>query len=81
MVLLIVYFLKLQIENGKNISIDNGNLGRLFYEFLLFYGMKFNPNNNIIDTHNKIEQMPFFDRQFVKYILFNKNNIFIFLKL
>ena len=25
--------------------------------------------------------MPFFDRQFVKYILFNKNNIFIFLKL
>ena len=39
--------------------------------------MKFNPNNNIIDTHNKIEQMPFFDRQFVKYIYLIKI-IFLF---
>ena len=68
--MLIINFLHLQLENGKNILIDNGNLGRLFYEFLLFYGMKFNPNNNIIDTHNKIEQMPFFDRKYVNYFFF-----------
>ena len=29
--------------------------------------MEFNPKNNIIDTHNKIEQMPFFDRKYVNY--------------
>jgi DNA polymerase sigma len=68
--LLIINFLHLQLENGKNILIENGNLGRLFYEFLLYYGMEFNPKNNIIDTNNKIEQMPFFDRKYVIYYFF-----------
>ena len=68
--MLIINFLHLQLENGKNILIENGNLGRLFYEFLLYYGMEFNPKNNIIDTHNKIEQMPFFDRKYVNYFFF-----------
>ena len=32
--------------------------------------MEFNPKNNIIDTNNKIEQMPFFDRKYVIYYFF-----------
>ena len=32
--------------------------------------MEFNPKNNIIDTNNKIEQMPFFDRKYVNYFFF-----------
>ena len=59
LILLIVNFLKIQLKNGKSIQIENGNLGRLFYEFLIYYGMEFNPNNTIIDTSDKLESIQF----------------------
>ena len=61
--------MKIQLKNGKSIQIENGNLGRLFYEFLIYYGMEFNPNNTIIDTSDKLESIQFFDRNL--YVNFN----------
>ena len=55
LILLIVFFFKKQIENGKIISIKNGNLGRLFYEFLYFYGIQFDPTKHIISVNENIK--------------------------
>ena len=46
-ILLIIYFLKLKQKEGEDISLKN--LGKLFYELLLFYGNKDNINE-IIDV-------------------------------
>ena len=61
MVLLIVNFLKYQINLKKNIVLNDGNLGRLFYEFLYYYGIEFEAQNNIIDTHGTYDKVPYFD--------------------
>ena len=42
------------------------NVGKLFYEFLIFYGMQFNPKENIVDPSNVLEgeNAEIFDRSF-----------------
>ena len=43
-------FLKLQKEEDNNpLNIGTYNLGHLFYEFLKYYGLVFNPMENIVD--------------------------------
>jgi DNA polymerase sigma len=45
-----VNFLKLQKEEDNNpLNIGTYNLGHLFYEFLKYYGLVFNPMENIVD--------------------------------
>ena len=51
LVLLIVHFLKMQKEQGKQLLIGNTNLGNLFYEFLIYYGYNFDPKDSIIDPN------------------------------
>ena len=63
LVLLIVHFLKLQKEQGKSLLIGNTNLGRLFYEFLIYYG-NFEPKDNIIDPNGINKNIDTFDRSF-----------------
>jgi DNA polymerase sigma len=62
--LLVVYFLKLKQEQRQTIKIDN--VGKLFYEFLIFYSKQFNPKEDIIDPNNllKGENAEIFDRNF-----------------
>ncbi len=42
------------------------NVGKLFYEFLIFYGMQFNPKESIVDPSNVLEgeNAEIFDRSF-----------------
>ena len=52
LILMIVYFLKFEKNNGKNINIDN--IGNLFYDFLFFYGGR--KNTNYLDMNIEISQ-------------------------
>ena len=52
LILMIVYFLKFEKNNGKNINIDN--IGNLFYDFLFFYGGR--KNTNYLDMNMEISQ-------------------------
>lgn len=49
LVLLVVHFLKKTKEQGKSIGVNYDNLGILFYNFLVYYGIDFNPKENIVD--------------------------------
>ena len=51
-------------EQGKIINMNN--VGRLFYEFLVFYGMLFNPKETIVDPKGVLdgENGELFDRNF-----------------
>lgn len=46
--MLIVHFLNYQKEKGNSIQKNNVNLGHLFYEFLVYYGITFDPKTNIV---------------------------------
>ena len=75
LILLIVFFFKKQIENGKIISIKNGNLGRLFYEFLYFYGIQFEPTKHIVNVNENIKSPnSFFEQFYVISSFLNKVN-------
>lgn len=49
--LLILNFLILEKNTGKEIGINN--LGNIFYEFLFYYGTTFDPTKGIIDVSNR----------------------------
>ena len=51
-------------EQGQVISINN--VGKLFYEFLVFYSMQFNPKENIVDPNGLLEgeNAEIFDRSY-----------------
>ena len=59
-----VYFLKIKKEQGQVININN--VGKLFYEFLVFYSMQFNPKENIVDPNGLLEgeNAEIFDRSY-----------------
>ena len=48
LILMIVTFLQTQKKIGKDISNNENNLGRLFYDFVNHYGIKFEPSKYII---------------------------------
>lgn len=50
LILLIVSFLQNQVEAKRSIKAKNFNLGRLFLEFLYYYGYYFDPTKYIIYT-------------------------------
>jgi hypothetical protein len=45
---MVVSFLQSQQENKKSIKIADGNLGRMFLEFLWYYGLMFDHTKYII---------------------------------
>ncbi len=51
LILIIVSFFQSQQDQGKPLSKENYNLGRLFMEFLYHYGVIFDPSKYIIYTH------------------------------
>lgn len=51
LILLVVSFLQNQEDQGKCILKESINLGRLFMEFLYYYGVFFDPTKYIIYTH------------------------------
>lgn len=48
---MVVSYLQSQIENGKPIKILDNNLGRLFLEFLFYYGLVFDHTKFVIYTY------------------------------
>ncbi len=48
LILMIVNYLQTQKKIGKDISNNENNLGRLFYDFVNHYGLKFEPSKYII---------------------------------
>lgn len=56
LILLVVSFLQNQEDQGKCILRENINLGRLFMEFLYYYGVFFDPTKYIIYTHIPTEK-------------------------
>ena len=48
LILMIVTFLQTQKKIGKDISNNENNLGRLFFDFVNHYGLKFEPSKYII---------------------------------
>lgn len=49
-------------DEGSTIDIKDNNLGKLFYNFLVFYGNEFNPKETIIDPDGIYDNDEFFDR-------------------
>ena len=69
LILLIVFFLNEQMEQNMDISINDDNLGRLFYEFLYFYGIKFDPTKITVSIDIDNQDSIFYDQtQFVSVI-------------
>ena len=62
-ILLIIYFLKINQKNGNDISLNN--LGKLFYKLLEYYGTIYNVNDPIDINEN--------DRVLIENIHFNGN--------
>lgn len=52
----------MQKEQGKSIQINNINLGQLFYDFLVYYGMAFDPKKTIVNPSGACENLEIFDR-------------------
>ena len=48
LILMVVSFLQSQQENNKSIKISEGNLGRMFLEFLWYYGLMFDHTKYVI---------------------------------
>ncbi len=48
LILMVVSFLQSQQENKKSIKIADGNLGRMFIEFLWYYGLMFDHTKYVI---------------------------------
>lgn len=73
LILMIVYFLEYQKKMKKEINKDN--VGRLFYEFLFFYGGRMDTNYidiNNINNSMKINKNPFI---YILDPLNNENNV------
>ena len=51
LILLIVSFIQTQQDQGKPITKDGYNLGRLFMEFLYYYGVHFDPTKYIVYSY------------------------------
>jgi DNA polymerase sigma len=48
---MVVSYLQSQIESNKSIKISDGNIGRLFLEFLCYYGLIFDHTKYVIYTY------------------------------
>jgi DNA polymerase sigma len=51
LILMVVSYLQSQLENTKLIKIADNNLGRLFLEFLFYYGLIFDHTKFVIYTY------------------------------
>jgi hypothetical protein len=67
---MVVSYLQSQLDADKSIKIQDGNLGRLYLEFLYYYGIVFDHTKYVIYTYppNDLNSM---DR--------DPNNIFLVL--
>ena len=68
--LLVVSYLQNQLELGKNISKEKYNLGRLFIEFLYYYGVVFDPSEYIVYSNLPGENFKDNEDHKVKYFIF-----------
>ena len=74
---MVVSYLQSQIENGKSIRIVDNNLGRLFLEFLFYYGLVFDHTKFVIYTYppkdlGEKDQSQYFLVNNLSYLIFKK---------
>lgn len=64
---MVVSYLQSQLESNKPIKIADGNIGRLFLEFLCYYGLIFDHTKYVIYTYPTSDS---------KYVDKDNNNLF-----
>lgn len=77
---MVVSFLQSQLDANKPIKIADNNIGRLFIEFLFYYGLIFDHTKYVIYTYLP-KDMALADKDQNNYFLVNKNNKFIFFRI
>lgn len=55
LILMVVSFLQSQLEGNKSIKIADNNIGRLFLEFLCYYGLVFDHTKYVIYTYPPVD--------------------------
>lgn len=63
---MVVSFLQSQIENDKSVKVANDNLGRLFLEFLWYYGIVFDHAKYVIYAYQNNGDS--FDKDSINYL-------------
>ena len=63
---MVVSFLQSQQENKKSIKISEGNLGRMFLEFLWYYGLMFDHSKYVIYAFPTNEVTP--DKESINFL-------------
>jgi len=63
---MVVSFLQNQLENKKSIKIADGNIGRLFLEFLWHYGIFFDHTKYVIYAYPPNEAMS--DKESINFL-------------
>ena len=58
LVLMIVYFLQQQMKCNVDVSLNNNTIGKLFFEFIKFFGKQFDSTRNIIYIENGNNEFP-----------------------
>ena len=57
LILMIVYFLQQQAYAGIDISLNDNNLGQLFFDFIHFYAIEYEFNKSVIYIKNNINDL------------------------
>lgn len=63
---MVVSFLQSQQENKKSIRVSDGNLGRMFLEFLWYYGLMFDHSKYVIYAYPTNEALS--DKDAINYL-------------
>lgn len=67
---MVVSYLQSQLDANKPIKIADGNIGRLFLDFLSYYGLLFDHSKYVIYTYPPID-ITFADKDPNSYFLVN----------
>lgn len=73
---MVVSYLQNQLESKKPIHIAEGNIGRLFLEFLCYYGIIFDQNKYVIYTYPPSD-LNFVDNETNNFFLVNTDLILL----
>ena len=73
---MVVSFLQSQQENKKSIKIQDGNLGRMFLEFLWYYGLMFDHSKYVIYAYPTNEVVA--DKESINFLFVNKISNLLF---
>lgn len=74
---MVVSYIQSQLESNKPVKISDGNIGRLFLEFLCYYGLIFDHTKYVIFTYPPTD-LSFVDKDSTSFFFVKKLKILIF---